>query len=127
MIQALFIMSQEVFAYQCKQIEENRERSLQELHEKNQERLLAQQTHRQNMEMEAAKLRARRQQAVTIRKQLDEQLQNQAKQLLEDKKNDIESTQHTCEVDEDVIAFHPNYQVILSASKKWAVLIDAIG
>lgn len=109
-----------MYAYQSKQIAENRERSLRELHEKRQEQLLAQQEHRRNMEMEEVAINARRQKSNELRLQLLEQTRARELQLVKDKsekqdKDDHE--QHVCDVD-DVISLHPNFRQILSFEQK---------
>lgn len=102
--------------YQWKQITENRERILRELDEKRQEQLLAQQLHCQNMEMEEAALRAKRQQSIDLRKQLMEQ-DRRLQETKNDQQNDLRNAQHVCDVD-DVISLHPNFRQILSFSQK---------
>lgn len=110
---------QEVYAYQRRQIAENQERSRRELEEKRHDQFLMAQTHRQNVEMEEAAMRAKRQKSNELRKKLMEQAQARELQLKKsknDQKNDTRDA-HTCDIDE-VISLHPNFQQILSFNRK---------
>lgn len=108
-----------MYAYQLKQINENRERNLRELNEKRQEQLMVQQTHRQNMQSDEAAMLARWQKANELRMQLMAQAQVRELHMKKSKHEnvDVDEEQHVCDVD-DVILFHPNYRQILSFSQK---------
>lgn len=98
---------------------ENQEKNLRELEEKRQEQLQVAQTHRQNVEMEEAAMRAKRQQCNELRKKLMEQAQARELQLKNskhDQQNEVQDA-HVCDVDE-VISLHPNFQQILSFNRK---------
>lgn len=115
-----------MYAYQRKQMSENQEKNLRELEEKRQEQLQVVQTHRQNVEMEEAAMRAKRQQCNELRKKLMEQAQARELQLKNskhDQQNEVQDA-HVCDVDE-VISLHPNFQQILSFNRKWALLCSS--
>lgn len=113
-----FVSSQEVYAYQSKQIAENRDRNLRELHEKRQGQLLGQQIHRKNMELEEAAMRLKRQQSNELREHLMEQIRAREQQSMKgEQPPDVQNAQHVCDVG-TAISLHPNYRQILSFNQK---------